>query len=389
MSNVFNLVSEETYVEQTDKIAQFLAIIAAQGNRGFKPTSWEGVQAIVREGLADRVFSIGDQLTCQRDGVNLVWDIIGIDHDTPADSQFTHSMTLQLHDCFPTIMQFDAPEAFYYCETELPAGTYRFAIDSTYDATYNDLTSYQFTLTQAVPAGGQLTFPWRSNANASTIKVNSFANATSTTAIEQVAVSEGTDGTNLGTLNAAGDFSNNLNSIHRVRYGSNSYKESAIRQWLNSNAAAGSVWTPQNDFDRPPTISGDLAGFLNGMDADFLAVIGRTHIVTARNTVSDEGGYDETDDFFFLPSSKEVYFVDNPAEGVAYPYYSDFSDFSSPSGSADANRVKNKGTAAAVWWLRTQVQSTAHQVFRVMDDGRRSSDTALKNYYTAPVCNII
>lgn len=56
MSNVFNLVSEEAYVEQTDKIAQFLAIIAAQGDRGFKPTSWEGVQSLVRAGLASRVF---------------------------------------------------------------------------------------------------------------------------------------------------------------------------------------------------------------------------------------------------------------------------------------------------------------------------------------------
>ena len=93
-------------------------------------TSWEDVQKAVRSGIASKIFSIGAQLTCQKDGTNLVWDVIGIDHDTPADPQFTHSMTLQLHDCFPTVIQFDAPEAFYYAENGLAAGTYHFAIDS-------------------------------------------------------------------------------------------------------------------------------------------------------------------------------------------------------------------------------------------------------------------
>jgi hypothetical protein len=95
-------------------------------------------------------------------------------------------MTLQLHDQFPTALQFDAPEAFYYCETALTAGTYYFTIDSSYEPTNNDLASYQFTLTQGVPAGGQLTFPWTSG-KASAAKVNSFASATSTTALPKSA----------------------------------------------------------------------------------------------------------------------------------------------------------------------------------------------------------
>ena len=76
-------------------------------------TSWEDVQKAVRSGIASKIFSIGDQLTCQRNGIDLVWDIIGIDHDTPADPQYSHSLTLQLHDCFTEAMQFDAPEAMY------------------------------------------------------------------------------------------------------------------------------------------------------------------------------------------------------------------------------------------------------------------------------------
>lgn len=355
-------------------------------------TSWADVQKAVRSGIAAKVFSIGDQLICQRGGVNLVWDVIGIDHDTPANPQFTHSLTLQLHYCFSSAKQFDAPEAFYYAENGLEAGTYHFAIDSTYDATYNDLTSYQFTLTQAVPAGGQLTFPWGSNTNASTVKVNSFASATSTTTIEQVAVSEGTDGTNLGTLTAAGDFSNNLNSIHRVRYGSNNYKESAIRQWLNSSAAAGSVWTPQTKFDRPPSWVSTADGFMYGMDADFLAAIGKTHIVVARNTVCDGGGYDEMDDYFFLLSRSEVYGgveVSGVDEGTAYPYYADYSELSAAGIGNDSNRIKYRGGTASYWWTRTPYSGSGTIVRNVGPTGNVHIINASSSYGVAPACNII
>ena len=297
-------------------------------------------------------------------------------------------------------MQFDAPEAFYYAENGLAAGTYHFAIDSTYDAVLNDLTSYQFTLTQAVPAGGQLTFPWGS-ANASTIKVNSYASATSTTAIEQAAVSEGTDGTNLGTLTVAGDFSNNLNSIHRVRYGSNNYKESAILQWMGSSAAAGSVWTPQTKFDRPPEWHTDnkaIAGFLNGMDADFLAVIGKTAKVTARNTVTDGGGVngatpsDRTDDYFFLPSRSEIYGgveVSGVNEGSPYPYYADYSDQLVAEVSNDSIRIKYRSSTTQYWWTRTPHAGNGNTIRYVYMTGAIFNANASASLGVAPACNII
>ena len=124
------------------------------------PNKYQAIQALVRSNTASDFFTVHEsQLTSTRGSDTLTWDILGINHDTPSDPQYTRSMTLQLHDQFPTAMQFDAPEAFYYCETELPVGTYHFKIDPTYDATYNSFkdTGYQFTLTKPVPAGGQLT----------------------------------------------------------------------------------------------------------------------------------------------------------------------------------------------------------------------------------------
>ncbi len=72
-------------------------------------SSWDEVQEIVRRGLAATVFQVGDQLVGSYDGVETVWDVIGIDHDTPTDGALTHSLTIQAHDCIMNC-QFDAPE---------------------------------------------------------------------------------------------------------------------------------------------------------------------------------------------------------------------------------------------------------------------------------------
>lgn len=355
-----------------------------------KPKSWNDVQKLVRLGLASRVFSIGDQLVCQRNGENLVWDIIGIDHDTPTDTKLTHSLTLQLHDCLPTTMQYDAREALYYAETELEAGTYHFTIQSGYDETYGGGKTYQFTLTKPVPAGGQITFGWSYNTQASAAKINTYENGSSTAAIETVSVSEGIEGTNLGTTDGK---SENLNHIHRVRYGSNNPLQNALRQFLNSDKSAGQVWTPQTDFDRPPTWASNTAGFMNGMDDDFLAVVGKTHKVTCLNTVTDGGGSTTQDDMFFFLSRSEVYAgneSNSVNEGEPYPYYSENSDLQSAGTGNDTNRIKYRnGNTASWWWLRSPVVGSGSGVRNVSVAGGLSYTSAGNSYGVAPACNII
>ena len=73
------------------------------------PDSWKGIQKIVRKGLASDFFTIGDQLVSGYDGGEIVWEVIGIDVETPSDSQYQHSMTLQTRDILHNA-QFDAPE---------------------------------------------------------------------------------------------------------------------------------------------------------------------------------------------------------------------------------------------------------------------------------------
>ena len=117
MVNVLNLVSENSFLEKMDVQNALLKAIVMQGggNSANLPTeisSWSVVQQLVRMGVAEKAFHIGDQLVCNHKTYGtLVWDIIGIDHDTPANPEYKHSMTLQLHDCIGSAtFQFDAAE---------------------------------------------------------------------------------------------------------------------------------------------------------------------------------------------------------------------------------------------------------------------------------------
>ena len=389
MINQFGFVSEETFAEKMDTQNQFLAsLVEAQGGT-MKPTSWANVQALVRAGLHKKVFAIGDQLVCQKGNSNIIWDIIGIDHDTPADSQFTHSMTLQLHDCLSSTMQFDAPEALYYAESGLPAGIYNFTIQSGYDETYGGGKTYQFTLEQAVPAKGQLTFGWAYNTQAVNAKITSYSGANSTTQIEQVSVTEGNSGTSLGTTDGTGT---NLNHIQRVRYGCNTYDKSALRQYLNSSASAGSVWSAKNKFDRPPAWAGNTAGFLSDLDSDFLEVVGKSNKVTALNTVTDGGGSATIADKFFLLSRSEVYggLENNINEGDPYPYYKDYSSLSAAGTGNDTNRIKYKNAVAEWWWLRTPSVGYCSSAYCVQTSGLLGGTVGVYNARSiSPACNII
>ncbi|MBR4949963.1 MAG: hypothetical protein IKZ25_04215 [Clostridia bacterium] len=116
MSNVLNLISEETYTEKMDTQNALLKAIATKAGGGLdypiKINSWAMVQQLVRLGVGDKVFKIGDQFICEHEVYGpLVWDVIGINQDTPADSNYKNSLTIQLHDCLGgETLQFDAPE---------------------------------------------------------------------------------------------------------------------------------------------------------------------------------------------------------------------------------------------------------------------------------------
>lgn len=344
-------------------------------------TSWYGVRDVVRRGLASRFFQVGDQLVCEKDGVEIRWDIVGIDQDTPADSNFSHSMTLMAHDVYITAA-FDAKEALFAFDDGLEAGTYHFTIAQQPWFAGDVGKVVQFTLTNDIPAGGQLVVNNAYNATMIGATISAFSGGASVTAAETVTMTEGSDGTDLGSV-ANTLTGTTTNSIQRALLGSNNWSQSAARQYLNSNAAAGAYWTPKTKWDRPPGYVETTAGFLKGLDNDFVSVLGKVTKTTSQNTVADGGGGIQSEELVFLPSRSEIYGsveIAGVNEGAIYDYYKN---------ATSADRIKYQGTAARNWFLRTPYASYASYVRCVTSSGVLSNYLAYDANGLAPACCIV
>ena len=367
--------------EQMDVMNENLAKIAKAVGSQVDISTWEGIQKAVRSGIAKDILPVGSQLAVNHSvyGTRL-FDVVAHDYLKSVHDENAHTMTIQQHDLLPGT-QFDASEAFYYAEAELPAGTYNFTLATAYSSWAEG--TYQFTLTKPVPKGGQLAISGYADAAMTARQVRSYANQTTTTATESVAITAGSGGTNLGT------FGEGLNHSHRVSYGSNNYKESAMRQFLNSSAAAGSVWTPQTKFDRPPSWLTSLAGYKNGLDQDFLAVVGKVVLPCSANNTYEapdssiaKGTKYTLNDEFYLASAREIFNTnwDVADDSKVFPFYE---------GAGNADRIKYRDGSAAVWWLRTPYSGYAGVVRLVVSDGTLVSGDAFGAPGLAPACTIV
>ena len=83
--------NNETFIEGTDSMF------------------WYDIQRKVRNGTIQDYYSVGDQLSVNYNGSAVMFDIVAFDVAIPADSNYTHSMTLISHDCLESLM-FDNKE---------------------------------------------------------------------------------------------------------------------------------------------------------------------------------------------------------------------------------------------------------------------------------------
>ena len=328
----------------------------------------------------------GDEVIVHETAAKLYFDVIDINKDTPSDPQFTYSLTLQLHDVYIDLQYCARQAAFAFAEG-LAAGTYKFTVGA-HPWVAGDVNKVlTFTLANDIAAGGQLVFNGSYNATLVGTTITAFASNTSTTAAETVTMIEGNTGTDLGTILRS--KTDAINSIDRALLGSNNWLESAMRQYLNSDKAAGSVWTPQSVFDRPPTAT--TAGFLHGIDPDFVAVLGNVKKTTGLNSISDGGGTAVHDEKVFLLSRSEVFMGDEYAGGedTPYAYYKNYSDNQSPSTGEDKNRIKYRAGVARTWWLRSPNVGLASHVRLVYSSGAWNGHGAVYAHGVAPACCIV
>ena len=359
----------------------------------------------IRAGYAKVFFDVGDQIITDyaaQDGKTYAapWDVKHID-DT--------GVYFGMHYAVPEVMQFDAPEAVYYAETELAAGTYHIAVGAAYGDGWKAGQSIQFTLAQAVPAGGQIFIDFgANNANAPTAgrAVKTYATIGAADVIESTTTSNGTGGTELGTIgvgNTSQKTNGNLNAISRVVYGNGRYSESAIRQWLNSDAASNAWWTPKNNWDRPPRAADlNCAGFLSRLPADFVKILDYNDVAVALNTM--EGFLTDREtvrDRIFLPSIENMYIVPQlaDAEAPAWDYYKALTQEAGLPGKFQQwntypilrhyNLASANGNyASANVWLRSCYRGIANSAWLVSSNGNVNTTNAFSTLRCSPACKI-
>lgn len=365
--------------------------------------SWKNVPKIIRNGFGPKVLPVGSRLVASHNEYsNIEIDVAAHNHHKKPGDPDAPTMTLLMHHCIYG-RQIDASELLWgnTGDSALAAGTYNFTLykGSNGGQTYEDGT-YQFTTTKPIPAGGGWTHNTVGNwyANAADYKPENITNGTVTTydaagtVLESgLAVTAGSGGTALGTasiakadcVNAIGTF----NSVMRRAYGSNNWAESAARQWLNSSAAANSWWQRQTIFDLVPDYA-NKAGFLAGLDPDFVDALGAVDITTARNTIYEMGdtlgGSYTTRDKLFLPSMTEIGLGSNKgvAEGSVLPLYD---------GATQTDRIKYDQaaqTTASNWWLRSPLPFSAYTVRYVLTSGALHQYGAMGVYGLAAACVI-
>lgn len=385
--NVFTEATQKAILDELKLQNSLIKVIAS----GWTIDDWATVQELVRGGGGKRYFPVGTQFAVPHSaygGGTIIFDVV--DHDgykNPADPN-AHTMTLLMHDVIYGRMV-DSTEALYAVNADvfpdgLPAGTYNFTLLAGYDESYGGGKTYQFTTTIVVPVGGVIMFPWSYNSQASNTKVSTYASRESTTAIESVSVSEGSSGTSLGTADGT---TAHMNHSHRIRYGSNHYGESAIRQWLNSDGEANAWWEPQTEFDRPCSYT-NAAGFLNGLDPAFLSIIGEVDVVTAYNTIYNADGVKSgtytTRDKFFLASCEELGYgtENNVSESKVFAYYDR---------AENVDKIKYDIAAtstARYWWLRSPYPWYADSVRYVNPGGALGTSGASNGRGAVAACVI-
>ncbi len=315
----------------------YLAMLA-EGKRSEIYSSMAQIAHLVRTSSLDelpRLFPIGDQIIApwkdmddsahntDETAYQAAWNIVNYSMVTLKDGSEVPGLWLQMHLCSAYGVQFSHQQAFMNCPDGLAAGTYYVTFGAKWGSKGADAgTTWQFTLTQAVPAGGRLSgFESLPDVATTAFKVKSWATPDAASPIETVDVTSGSDGTSLGTMQLASVGDDGLNSMQCVGYGHNRWGTSAIRKYLN--ASGNNWWTSQEDFDiRPDQYA--KKGFMSGFSDDFLAAIKPIKVTTALNAVEGfSATTEDTYDTFFLPSLEQI--NANPqlanVEGNYWPYW--------------------------------------------------------------------
>lgn len=409
------MVTDPVYLDQTAKdngkkldqmtaallgMSSSLGVIARAQTGVVEEMDYNGIKAVVAAGNAPAVFPVGTQLVntyTGKDGkvYDCPWDVVKTDDIAEGETGTTApAMVLQMHYASLEDIQFSAYQAFFVVpEAGLVAGTYNVKMGLDWGTNVKTGTSYQFTLTKNAPAGARLTgFYNAPDVAPANWKVYVYKDQQKSELLETCNVSAGSTGTNLGTFLAKPK--GNLNGLHPVGYGDNRWHKSAYRQYLNSDAAAGGWWTPQDEWDMKPDLADTVPGFLAGFSDDFKAALTRVKVVTYDNTVTDDGSAVVTYDKIFLPSLEEIYCSPQVSgEGTYWPYWKERTGAKTPQAVWQTyplriTRDLAQRTVGRVVRLRSAYRGGGSHAFSVDSSGYVGSWSAINATRCAPACEM-
>ena len=188
----------------------------------------------------------------------------------------------------------------------------------------------------------------------------------------------------------------------RKRYGNNRWIYANIRQWLNSQAAAGQWYSAQHGQDAPPSNANvwdnyneyqQEAGFLAGFSANFLAALLTTTRTVGKAQV-DGGGTESCTDKIFLATCTEVGLSGDVTAGSKLAIFSnDASRQAKPTAEAVSKSEYTNSSLNAnspwYWWLADAYASNSYDVRRVHSSGALLWDAACSgDWGVRPLCNI-
>ena len=189
---------------------------------------------------------------------------------------------------------------------------------------------------------------------------------------------------------------------NRKSYGNNRWIYANIRQWLNSQAAAGQWYSAQHGQDAPPSNANvwdnyneyqQEAGFLAGFSANFLAALLTTTRTVGKAQV-DGGGTESCTDKIFLATCTEVGLSGDVTAGSKLAIFSnDASRQAKPTAEAVSKSEYTNSSLNAnspwYWWLADAYASDPYDVRGVHSSGALVWDGAYCGYRgVRPLCNI-
>ena len=371
-SDIYEPINE--LKKDVESLNEKISILA---NRG---SSWEEIRQNVKMGYGETLYPVGTDLEveCTENSpyTSIVFTVV--DHSVIDNEP---CMTLLMKSGINGL-QFEHEQALIVPTETLVAGTYHFNFPDNYDASHDGTKTVQFTLVNDVQANDQIMIQYPNNQSWIGKNLTVYSNFTDTV-LETCVMSEGEDGTDLGVADGSGI----INHITRARYGANNWKESAMRQWLNTDALVNKWQTQQNRYQRPCTYLTKQNGFMSWFNSDFVGVIKETNHLNRTNRVYDSLGVKtpySTNDKFFLLSQEEVGFnsEDDIICGTCFDYYVD---------AENIDRIKydiNNSATARWWWLRTPYPSYAYYERTVHINGSLHYTVGYLGYAVVSACTI-